>query len=214
MCADAAEAALAAHVAALAGGLYSADSFHQPGFFDAARECLSRYAGAKDPEEADLRQKACLANWMRKQGATPYAIAFMRYASAPAAISAVRVYGPVSVVRAAMLWADASEGWTIVGRSGDIVPLWTPPDLDSDSAFHKFRAAHADASLWPAALTWPRVVARSDGGRELDFNFAVKTCHACADLGIATIGYVFSADGDFVAMHLIRIVSEPAPAQQ
>ncbi len=151
---------------------------------------------------------------MRNQGATARAIAFMRYASAPAAISAVRVYGPVSVVQAAMLWADASEGWAIVARSGDVVPLWTPPELDSDSKFQKFRAAHPDASLWPASLTWPRVIMLSDGGRELDFDFALKTCHACADVGIASVGYFFGADGDFVGAHLIRITPKAASAQE
>jgi hypothetical protein len=123
--------AAAVKVSALTGGITARAAFHHPGFFDAARRCMTAYSAASNPAQADARQKDCLAIWMRRNGADPQAIAFMRFAPVPAAISEVRNYGPVDVIHAAMLWADASDGWAIVGnpemyyRSGTR-RIWTP----------------------------------------------------------------------------------------
>src|SRR5271155_376319 len=81
-------------VSELVGGISSTAVFTNPGFFDAAHACFKQYPYSEFHAAAGERQKNCLADYMQRHGATAQAIAFMRAAPVPAAIAAVRVYGP------------------------------------------------------------------------------------------------------------------------
>jgi hypothetical protein len=72
-------------VPGLAGGISSADVFGNHGFFGAARACFQRYPFSEFHAGAGARQKDCLADYMKRGGATPRAIAFMRAAPVPEA---------------------------------------------------------------------------------------------------------------------------------
>src|SRR5713101_6064485 len=65
----------------------------------------------------------------------------MRFAPVPAAISEVKSYPVAAVVHADMMFADAADGWALIGKSGDVVPLWYGVELDRDPQF---------ARLWRA----------------------------------------------------------------
>jgi len=192
----------------LAGGISSAAVFGNHGFFGAARACFKQYPFSEFHADADARQKNCLADYMKRGGATPEAIAFMRAAPVPAAIAAVRSYGAAAVVYARMMWADGADGWAIVGRSGVLVPLWLPPAISHDPAYREFVRSHPDASLWSDALAWPPATSAT-GGAQLVFAFSLKVCHACAKLGTATVIYKFDRDGRFQGARLDRIEAQP-----
>ncbi|HJU29159.1 MAG TPA: hypothetical protein VJ718_08310, partial [Candidatus Binataceae bacterium] len=126
----------------------------------------------------------------------------MRLAPVPAAISDIRHYGPVSVVHADMMWADASDGWALIGDSGEVVPLWKPPAIEDDPRFRDFAAAHPQVLLWSDSIEWPDARPIRNGGERLAFRFGLKTCHACARLGHAIVAYDFDARGRFLGAHL------------
>ncbi len=194
------------------GGLYPLAAFNHSGFFDAARRCLEQFPFVKYQAGAAVRQKSCLAEWMKQNGARQQAITFMRLAPVPATIVEVRDYGPVDVIHAAMMWADASEGWALVGKSGEMIALWNPPSLDSDAKYLKFKLLHPDAIVWTDSLTWPQMQNLPTGGTELLFGFSLKICHACARLGTAKVAYQFDHEGHFTDLRLIKIVTSPPPS--
>jgi hypothetical protein len=194
------------------GGLSPLAAFNHRGFFDAARRCLEQFPFAKYPAGAAVRQKSCLAEWMKQNGARQQAITFMRLPPVPATIAEVRDYGPVDVIHDAMMWADASDGWALVGASGEMIALWNPPRLDSDAKYLKFKMLHPDVIVWTDSLTWPQMQHLPTGGTELLFGFSLKTCHACARLGTAKVAYQFDHKGRFTGSQLIQIVTSPPPS--
>jgi hypothetical protein len=187
------------------GGVFPSAAFKQPGFFEAARGCLEQTKLGKHPEAAQNLQQDCLATFMRDHGASTQAIAFMRLAPVPAAISEMREYGPVAVVHASMMWADGSDGWALVGKSGELIPLWEPPQIDQSSKYVEFKSHHPGVSVWSDALSWPRAPASASAGGGLAFAFALKTCHACATLGTADVIYRFNEAGRLKSVDLLRI---------
>jgi hypothetical protein len=204
----AADAAKPAVVPELVGGISSTAVFANHGFFDAARACFQRYPFSEFHGATGLRQKNCLAEYMKRNGATPQAIAFMRAAPVPAAIAAVRSYGAAAVVYARMMWADGADGWAIVGKSGVLIPLWMPPAIDHDPAYRAFLRDHPGVLLWSDALAWPPAAGSAAGGAHLGFAFALKVCHACATVGTATVVYNFARDGRYRGATLERIAAQ------
>ena len=194
------------------GGVKPGAVFDNPGFFDAARRCGERFPFSTYHADAERRSNHCLAAYMTKHYASSQAIAFMKLAPVPAAIHEIRHYGPVSVVHANMMWADGSDGWALISDSGEIVPLWTPPAIESDPRFRRLLDRHPGASPWSDSISWPRGRPIDNGGESLSFSFALKTCHACARVGEAIVRYDFDAHGKFLGAHLVRAVETPEPA--
>jgi hypothetical protein len=192
-----------------AGGVRPGAVFDNQGFFDAARRCGERFPLSAHHADAERESRNCLAAYMAKHYATAQAIAFMKLAPVPAAISEIRHYGPVSVVHARMMWADASDGWALIGDSGEIVPLWTPPPIERDSRLRRFIRRHAGVSPWSDSISWPRGRPIDSGGENLRFHFALKACHACARIGEAIVEYDFGAHGKFRGARLVRVAPTP-----
>src|SRR5271163_3382811 len=95
-----------------------------------------------------------------------------------------------------MLRADGSDGWAIIAKSGELIPLWTPPDIDGEPAYREFIRQYPGVSLWSDTIGWPQVVSATNGS-QLAFDFSLKVCHACASLGRATVIYDFDQGGRF-----------------
>jgi hypothetical protein len=111
-----------------------------------------------------------------------------------------------------MMWADGSDGWALIGDSGEVVPLWTAPPIERDAAFRGFAAQHPGVSAWSDSLTWPRGHP-TEGGEALRVRFGLKTCHACAQVGEAFVKYNFDAYGRFLGAHLVCIAEKHAAAR-
>ncbi len=58
-------------------------------------------------------RKDCIGQYMKEHGANAQAIAFMRFAPVPAAISEVKSYPVAAVVHADMMFADAADGLSL-----------------------------------------------------------------------------------------------------
>jgi hypothetical protein len=191
----------------LVGGISPSAVFRTAGFFDAARACSPQYALGEFQAAAAAHQQDCLAEFMKGHGATPQAIAFMRAAPVPAAIAAIREYGPTALVYASMLWADGSDGWAIVGKSGVLVPLWWPPAIDNDPRYRAFVHAHPGVALWSDRIDWPAADITANSV-ELPFVFSLKVCHACVTLGTATVVYSFDRNGRYRGVRLRQIAAD------
>jgi hypothetical protein len=157
-------------------------------------------------------QKDCIGRYMKEHGASAQAIAFMRFAPVPAAISEIKSYPVAAVVHADMMFADAADGWALIQKSGELVPLWCGVEMDRDPQFAHFVAKHRGATLWGDSIDWPRTSLLDDGAEQFRFVFEIKTCNACAILAHANVGYDFDRNGKFAGAHLLTIV--PATPQR
>ena len=192
-------------VPAFIGGAKSDAVYRDPNFIKAARECAILHPFQQYMAETPKVVSACVEKYMKSHGASAQAIAFMRFAPVPAQISELRNYGPVSVAYAEMLFADRGDGWTVIGKSGELIPLWAPADISQDPQFSEFRKSSPDVDLWPDGLTWPRASTTANGGERLVFTFQLKTCHACAIAANAELAYDFDRNGRFLGTHLLKI---------
>jgi hypothetical protein len=204
--ATAGDAASPLIVPELIGGISPRAVFRSTGFFAAARACSTKYPFGEFQAAAQAHQQDCLADFMKRHGATPQAIAFMRAAPVPTAIAAVREYGATALVYASMLWADGSDGWAIVGKSGVLVPLWYPPAIANDPRYRAFVRAHPGALLWSDRIDWPPADLTANGAA-LPFVFSLKVCRACATLGTASVVYSFDRAGHYRGVRLRRIAA-------
>ncbi len=123
------------------GGVRPGLVFRHTGFMNEARACAEKFPFSKYHAHAGGMLKDCIGQYMKEHGASAQAIAFMRFAPVPAAISEVKSYPVAAVVHADMMFADAADGWALIGKSGDVVPLWYGVELDRDPSF---------ARLWRA----------------------------------------------------------------
>jgi hypothetical protein len=192
------------------GGVRAGLVFRHTGFMNEARACAEKFPFSKYHVHAGRMRKDCIGQYMKEHGASAQAIAFMRFAPVPAAISEVKSYPVAAVVHADMMFADAADGWALIGKSGDVVPLWYGVELDRDPQFARFVAKHQGATLW--AIDWPKASLLDDGAEQFGFAFEIKTCNACAILAHANVGYDFDRNGKFAGTHLLTII--PAPPQR
>jgi hypothetical protein len=204
----------AVYLPSFTGGATRSAVFANPGFFDAARGCAEKFPYKSNPEHSGQLQTDCLAAFMKLHDAGSQAIAFMRFAPAPAAISELRRFGPVSVAHADMMWADAADGWALIGDSGDVVPLWDVSILQHQSLYKAFLKRHPDAIPWSDSLSWPHARTAENGDETLTFDYTLKNCRACAILGHASVTYFFTAQGKFSHVELTRITSIPAKVNE
>ncbi|MGH7933512.1 MAG: hypothetical protein ACREQN_10130 [Candidatus Binataceae bacterium] len=212
-CAAPAFALQATTIPAFVGGVRPGAIWHDKGFFDAARACFDKHPFARFHERAQTLQSDCEVDYMKRHGASAQAIAFMRYAPVPAQIDQVRHGRAASVVYADMMWADAASGFALVGKSGEVVPLWTAPELDNDPDYATFKRHYPDAMLWGTSVGWPQVTPGRQGGDRFVVTFNARTCHACATIGKAVVAYDFDQRGKFDGVRLLKISPVPAPHQ-
>lgn len=190
------------------GGLKAQSAWTKSADFrSAAHACLDRFSFSKYRSRSDKLQKDCLARYLKAHGADPQAIAFMRFAPVPSVIAKLHKYRTADVVYADMMWADASGGWAIVGKSGEIVPLWAGINLTSDRRYRAFIKNHPRATLWSNRLDWPHVKNVGDGGQRFVFRFQLRNCNACAALADADVAFDFNRSGAFIGTHLEKIIA-------
>jgi hypothetical protein len=89
-----------------------------------ARACAEKFPFSKYHVHAGRMRKDCIGQYMKEHGASAQAI------------------------HADMMFADAADGWALIGKSGDVVPLWYGVQLDRDPQFARFVAEHQGATLW------------------------------------------------------------------
>jgi hypothetical protein len=173
------------------------------------------YDAASHRQNASVAAGQCIDNELKRIGAGAQAIAFADYAPVPAAIEHFTSYRDAAAVYAVMRWADGASGWCLIGVSGEAVGMWEPTGAEHDPKFVMFAQTHPNATLWMPVdkSDAPSVVALGQGTERFVFPFTIKTCHACAVIGHARIGFEFDRAGHYDGAELLSIASTPADTQ-
>jgi hypothetical protein len=171
--------------------------------------CYDKAAKAKDVSAAAER---CIDQELIEMGAGVQAIAFTNYAPVPSAIASFTDYRNAAAVYAVMRWADGASGWCLIGVSGEAVGMWEPTGAEHDQKFVAFANTHPNATLWMPVDKGdaPSVVDSEHGVERFIFTFTVRTCHACAVIGRARVGFEFDRKGHYEGAKLLSIVPIPA----
>ena len=167
------------------------------------------YAAASGKARSPDVAQSCIIEKLKAIGASAQAIAFAAYAPVPAAIEYYKQSRNVAAVYAVMRWADGASGWALIGDSGEAVGMWEPTGVERDPRFAAFMQAHPGATLWMPVDRGDTPVALpiSDGGERLIMPFTIKTCHACAVIGKARLGFDFDRAGRYRGDHLLNIAT-------
>jgi hypothetical protein len=170
-----------------------------------ARACGEKFPFSKYHVHAG-RMRKDIWQYMKEHGASAPGDCLMRFAPVPAAISEVKSYPVAAVVHTDMMFADAADGWALIGKSGDVVPLWYGVEMARHPQVARFEAKHQGATLWGDSINWPKTSLLDDGAKQFGFAFEIKTCNACASPAHANVGYDFDRNGKFIGTHLLTIV--------
>ncbi len=149
---------------------------------------------------------ACVIQHLKHAGAGPQALAFARYTTdvfeARGAIASIHRHRVADAVYADIDAGDIAGAWFLIGRSGDVVPLWTPVTLELKPRFAALLKSYPGATLWmpedPHARF--RVQDLPRGGQRFIFDFGVKRCHVCKVDSVVAIGFDFDAAGAFTGI--------------
>jgi hypothetical protein len=173
------------------------------------------YDAASNTQNVSEAAGQCIDDELKRIGAGVQAIAFANYAPVPAAIEYYISYRDAAAVYVVMRWADGASGWCLIGVSGEAVGMWEPSGAEHDPKFVTFARTHPNATLWMPVdqADVPSVIEAGHGAERLVFRFTVKTCHACAVIGHARIGFDFDRAGHYNGAHLLSIGSTPADTQ-
>jgi hypothetical protein len=216
-------------IPAFKGGVHANAVLPNPqAIVDISSHCYETASTAKDSAKIAT---ACIDDKLRQIGAGVQAIAFADYAPVPAAIEYFTNYRNASAVYAVMRWADGASGWCLIGKSGEAIGMWEPTGVERDPAFAAFAQTHPNAMLWmPTGRGGAPSMIERGPSKHLDATdtqthglrasaqrfispFAIKTCHACAVIGEAHIGFDFDSAGHYTGAHLISIASASSNTQ-
>jgi hypothetical protein len=173
------------------------------------------YDAASGTQDVTAAAGQCIGNELKRIGASAQAIAFANYAPVPSAIEYFTSYRDAAVVYAVMRWADGASGWCLIGVSGEAVGMWEPTGAEHDPKFVTFAQTHPNATLWMPVdkADEPSMAELGKGTESLVFTFTIKTCHACAVIGHALIGFEFDRAGHYDGAELLSIASTRAHTQ-
>jgi hypothetical protein len=159
--------------------------------------------------------KRCIIDKLQAMGAGAQAIAFADYAPVPSAIEYYQRYHNAAAAYAVMRWADGASGWCLIGRSGEAIGMWEPTGAEGDAKFVAFAKTHPGAMLWMPVdkNDAPSVIALEHRAERLVMPFAIQTCHACAVIGNAQVGFDFDRAGRYRGANLLNIISAPSTSQ-
>jgi hypothetical protein len=205
---------MATLVSAFAGGVRKDALLKDPQAIIAiSSRCYDSTAKVQDAAASAQR---CIDNELKRIGAGAQAIAFANYTPVPSAIEYFTDYRNAAAVYAVMRWADSASGWCLIGVSGEAVGMWEPIDAEHDKKFVAFAKTHPNAILWMPVdkEDAPSVVEAGHGAERFIFPFAVKTCHACAVIGHARVGFEFDRKGYYEGADLMSIAPIPADPHQ
>jgi len=153
----------------------------------------------------------CVVRTLREAGATPAAVAAAQRLAAqddPGYVSAWDDQSGVGVATLEFpLRANTNQGTWLVDANGRTIAV------DADVLDHSARAGaqakaffdrHPDAA--PFAPAQPAGTAPlPDGGVRLRYTTPLRSCHACADEGMLTVGYDFDAQRRYIGRQVVEV---------
>ena len=188
------------HVAAFVGGARRDAIFRDDHFQNVVSDCAAKYPFQAYMEDVPRRVADCMETYMKSHGATAQAVSFMRFTPTPTQISELRTYGPVAVAHVSHL-----DTWVAIGRSGDLLQVWSEVDVSGDSRFATLHQPDQDLALSHDGLTWPSASRLQSGGERLVFEYRVESCLSCPAVGRAAIAYDFDRTGIFTGVCVLSV---------
>lgn len=182
-----------------------------PGFLPGVRQqCASAERG---------RYGECLVGRMAAAGASAQAVDFsarlLRETGQTGIAREVRSAGPIAIVVVDYpLRANQNEGWLLVDAQGQLIDVDDPDlrpweGLAHDPTYRALLQAHPRLAIFPGERGSAGGVAVEplpDGGRRVVARYRLTdSCHACAYLGSASIGFDFDAGGSFAGPTLLGV---------
>src|SRR5580692_370282 len=175
--------------------------------------------------EADSTHvERCFLNEMKSAGASPEALAFAESLAGSLGVVYLRAFRHVERVDVAYIEyafrANELEGVLLV--NGNPSPIDVDDDrftidaeLRKNAAYAALAEQYPHISLWPGDRfdsKLPTVTSTGWGTQTFLVQYLLRDgCHACAEIGTATLGFTFDTDGNFQAARVANAVAAAAP---
>jgi predicted secreted protein len=169
--------------------------------------------GAADP----ARIGDCFYDEMKSSGASPEAIAFARSFSSIGIgyLRAFRETGRVDIAYVEYAFrANDLEGVLLVNGSPPMIDVDDPnflsqEDLRKNGDYNALLQKYPQIAVWPADrydTLLPTVEPSADNGQNFKVNYVLLYgCHACANIGEATVSFRFDSSGRFRETKVLAI---------
>jgi len=187
-----------------------------------ALAAIRQKCGEADPTHIEI----CFLNEMKSGGASPEAQAFAKSLATSLGVVYLRAFRHVERVDVAYIEyvfrANELEGVLLV--SGNPSPIDVDDDSFTPDAEMRKNAVYAAlAEQYPRISVWPgdrfdsklpAVTSTGWGFQTFLVQYILRDgCHACAEVGIATLGFKFDTQGNFQGARVASVVAAAVAAQ-
>jgi len=152
---------------------------------------------------------ACLEAAMRRSGAAPQAMAFARALKFEGYLSEFKHVGRVEMgTETYPFLVNDNDSPVLLNGDPPYIDVWKDArkvDLRRNPTYASIMQQNPNASY---ADDPPRFVgsrSTNSGGQVFIYTFEIKTCHACNELGVAQVAFVFDAHGRYRGPELLRL---------
>ena len=176
----------------------SAAAEWQPGM-ETFRSIMNRCMNAPNPD-------GCKAKTLEESGASPAAITFSELTGYDGFMRAFRKVGPVDVAYVLYPYrANENDGVLLVNGDPQVIDvdddeLVPKDDLKADPLYATLLQSNPGLTVWPGDrfdTRYPVAEELPRGGQRFLVFYRLQTCHACAQLGDATVAFDFDRTGKF-----------------
>ena len=175
--------------------------------------------------EADpLHIEKCFLNEMKAAGASREAMAFAESLAGTMGVAYLRAFRRVGRVDVAYIEYAfrANELEAVLLVNGNPSPMDVDDERFTLDAEMRKNAAYASlAEQYPHISVWPgdrfdgnlpAVTSTGWGTQTFMVQYLLRDgCHACAEIGTATVGFTFDTDGNFQAARVANVLAGAAP---
>lgn len=147
---------------------------------------------------------AGLESFMRRQGASPQALAFTRAVQGEGFLTSFTEMGRVDLAQMQVPFKNADPDYLLVNGTPPLIKVgerqyWRHLNFRGNPWLKDYPKAD-----WFARINFLRMVPRPGGGQRFIFAFAIQDgCRACPTLGYARVAYDFDPTGKFLRTSLL-----------
>jgi len=187
-----------------------------------ALAAIRQKCGEADPTHIER----CFLNEMKAAGASPEALAFAEGQATSLGVVYLRAFRHVERVDVAYIEyafrANELEGVLLVNGNPSPIDVddesFTPDaEMRKNAAYAALAEQYPRISVWPADRfdsKLPTVTSTGWGFQTFLVQYKLRDgCHACAEVGTATLAFKFDTQGNFQGTRVASVVSATAAAQ-
>jgi predicted secreted protein len=175
--------------------------------------------------EADATHiEKCFLNEMKAAGASPEALAFAESLAGTMGVVYLRAFRRAERVDVAYIEyafrANELEGVLLVNGNPSPIDVdderfTMDAELRKNAAFAALAEQYPHISVWPGDRfdsKLPAVISTGWGTQTFMVQYLLRDgCHACAEIGTATVGFTFDTGGNFQAARVANVLAGAAP---